>query len=113
MSSFLFLAWWLVIPTGIGILASRETARRSGILVWLGVLAIAALCLIMNSVLQTFDTCGLTVAEMREDLSRNCTYASNSINETFFAHLFMTAVLAFVSFMSAAFFLSSRRGSAQ
>lgn len=112
MSNLLYVAWWLVIPVGIGILASRRTARRASILVWSRVLAIAALCLVMNSVLQTYDTCGLTLAEMREDLSRNCTYASNSIHETFFAHLFMTAVLALVSFMFAVLIFSSKRGSA-
>jgi cytochrome bd-type quinol oxidase subunit 1 len=111
VSSFLFIVWWLLIPVGIGIVASRAAARRSGILVFLGIVAIAALFLLLNSAVQTYDVCGLTLAEMRADLSKNCTYATNSIHETFFAHLIMTAFITFATFIGAAFALIGKRGS--
>jgi hypothetical protein len=111
VSDFLFLAWWLFIPVMIGVFALRLLGRRSGVIAWLGVVVLVATLLTLNSAMQTLGTCGLTLAEMRADLSSNCTYATNSIHETFVAHLVITSAIAAVSFIAAHFVLAGKRGS--
>jgi hypothetical protein len=101
VSILLGLLWWIVVPISMGIVAAFVALSRGGIVVWFATLIVCLIGIFANSAIQTFSICGLSLEEMRADLSRNCMYASNPIGETF------GASVVFTSFISLSIFFIS------
>lgn len=99
MSLVLLLLWWIVLPILFALIASVYVSGRTGVSSWPVTIIASVGGLVLNSTFQTYDVCGLTLGEMSEDLGRNCTYASNTIGETFKVHLFFAGILFLVTFI--------------
>jgi hypothetical protein len=100
--NFLFGATiWILAPISTGFIAVYYAFKRVSLVSWITSLFMVIIGIVALSSLQTYSICGLSIAEMQANPSRNCTYASNPISETFVFSLLFNSFLALSIFFVA------------